>query len=177
MAKRYLRPVVTKEESEDKGEEAPPIEEDGGDNGSGDQQGNDESNDHTNTIETMEASLDDNNDEDTEAVKNVQKKVSRRKFTDAEAIEWVEEQIHHMRLKEEEDAIAAEYAELQQQMANLETAHEEALKEPDQEERQIQMMMSTVEKEHDAEMLTHKNKDNQKLEKVKKSRRKSRKDP
>ena len=77
-----------------------------------------------------------------------------------------------MRLKEEEDAIAAEYAELQQQMANLETA-QRGHEEPDEEERQIQMMMSTVEKEHDAEMLTHKNKDNQKLEKIKKSRRKS----
>ena len=115
----------------------------------------------------MEALLNGDDDKDAEAVESVKKKVGRRKFTDAEAIAWVEEQIRCMRLQEEEDAIAAEYAELKKQMVDLEIAHKEALEEPDQEERQIQMMMSTVEKEHDAEMHTHKNKDDQKLEKIK----------
>ena len=154
--------------------ELPPIE-DGGDNGSGDQGGNNDGKDHTTAIDAMEALLNGDDDKDAEAVESVKKKVGRRKFTDAEAIAWVEEQIRCMRLQEEEDAIAAEYAELKKQMVDLEIAHKEALEEPDQEERQIQMMMSTVEKEHDAEMHTHKNKDDQKLEKIKRSRRKSEK--
>lgn len=171
VAKRYLRRPSDPVQVESKEEE-----EDRGDNVANESAHIEESVDHAATIDTTEALLeDDDDDEDAEAVQMAQKKAGRRKFTDAEAIAWVEEQLHDMRLQEEEEAIQAEYAELQRHMAELEISHQEALKEPDQEERQIQMMMSTVDKEQDAEMQTHKDKSRQKLEKVKKSKRKSEK--
>lgn len=122
----------------------------------------------------LSALLDEKDDEDKQTVEKVKKKSGRRKFTDAEAIAWVEDQIHEIRLQEEEDAIQAEYAELQKHMQQLEAQHKEALADPDQEERQIQMMMSTVAKEHDTDLSTHGVLNKNKLEHVsRKSRRSS----
>ncbi len=147
-----LRPSLMKAEEDEKSKE-------------------DQQKDHSTDGNAVDALLDDEDDEDQEVISKVKRKAGRRKFTDAEAIAWVEEQIHEIHLQEEEAAIQAEYAELQQHMAKLELSHQEALEEPDQEERQLQMMMSDVAKEHDKDMQTHTKLE--KLPKRDKSRRKS----
>ena len=185
VANRYLRkasdPVVVRERGHDPADDGDPVvalrpsemkaEEDRDNSSSDEKSEEDQRKDHSTETNAMGALLDDEDDEDQEVISKVKRKAGRRKFTDTEAIAWVEEQIHEIRMQEEEAAIQAEYVELQRHMAKLEVSHQEALEEPDQEERQLQMMMSDVAKEQDKEMQTHIKRE--KLPKRDKSRRKS----
>ena len=94
-----------------------------------------------------------NSDPDINVIAKLNNMVRRTKKIPVEdAIEWVESQLHDMRLAQEKEMIATEYRELQAQMKLLEDA---ILDDPDQEEHEVVGVMSDSQRTKDMVMKQH----------------------
>ena len=94
-----------------------------------------------------------NSDPDKQVVAKLQEKARKtKKVSTEDAISWVEDQLHGLRLVQEEDTIAREYEQLQAEMELLEGHIGD---DPDQEEHEVVSIMNDSQRTRDTVMKQH----------------------